>query len=53
MDKIKLETKKVEIDIERELYYSKLRDAWKNYVIARQSLSDIVGLCNKKKVPVL
>ena len=41
-DKIKLETKKVEMDIERMLYYSKSGDTWKDYVIARHSLSDIV-----------
>ena len=41
-DKIKLETKKVEMDIERVLYYSKSGDTWKDYVIARHSLADIV-----------
>ena len=41
-DRIKLETKKVEMDIERMLYYSKSNDTWKDYVIARHSLREIV-----------
>lgn len=41
-DRIKLETKKVEMDIERMLYYSKSGETWKDYVIARHSLCEIV-----------
>ena len=41
-DRIKLETKKVEMDIERMLYYSKSGETWKDYVIARHSLREIV-----------
>lgn len=41
-DKIKLETKKVEMDIERMLYYSKAGEAWKDYIIVQSSLKDIV-----------
>ena len=41
-DRIKLETKKVEMDIERMLYYSKSSETWKDYVITRHSLRDIV-----------
>lgn len=41
-DRIKLETKKVEMDIERMLYYSKSGETWKDYVISRHSLLDIV-----------
>ena len=41
-DRIKLETKKVEMDIERMLYYSKSGETWKDYVIARHLLRNIV-----------
>lgn len=41
-DKIKLETKKIEMDIERMLYYSKSGETWKDYVIDRHSLLEIV-----------
>lgn len=41
-DRIKLETKKVEMDIERMLYYSKSGETWKDYVIALHSLREIV-----------
>lgn len=41
-DKIKLETKRVEMDIERMLYYSKSDETWKDYVITRHLLRDIV-----------
>ena len=41
-DRIKLETKKVEMDIERMLYYSKSGEIWKDYVIARHLLRNIV-----------
>lgn len=41
-DKIKLETKKVEMDIERMLYYSKSGETWKDYVISTHSLLEIV-----------
>ena len=41
-DRIKLETKKVEMDIERMLYYSKSGETWKDYVIANHSLRRIV-----------
>ena len=41
-DRIKLETKKVEMDIERMLYYSKSGETWKDYVIARHSLREII-----------
>ena len=40
--RIKLETKKVEMDIERMLYYSKSGETWKDYVIAKHSLREIV-----------
>lgn len=41
-DRIKLETKKVEMDIERMLYYSKSGETWKDYIIARHLLRNIV-----------
>ncbi len=41
-DRIKLETKKVEMDIERMLYYSKSGETWKDYVIACHCLREIV-----------
>lgn len=41
-DRIKLETKKVEMDIERMLYYSKSGETWKDYVIDRHLLCEIV-----------
>lgn len=41
-DRIKIETKKVEMDIERMLYYAKSDETWKDYVIAPHSLRDIV-----------
>ena len=41
-DRIKLETKKVEMDIERMLYYSKSSETWKDYVISQHSLREIV-----------
>ena len=41
-DRIKLETKKVEMDVERMLYYSKSGETWKDYVIARHLLRNIV-----------
>ena len=41
-DRIKLETKKVEMDIERMLYYSKSGETWKDYMIGHHSLREIV-----------
>lgn len=41
-DKIKQETKKVEMNIDRMLYYSKIGDTWKDYIIIRTSLKEIV-----------
>lgn len=41
-DRIKLETKKVEMNIERMLYYSKSGETWKDYVITRHLLRNIV-----------
>ena len=41
-DKIKQETKKVENNIDRMLYYSKIGDTWKDYIIIRTSLKEVV-----------
>lgn len=41
-DKIKLETKKIEMNVERIMYYSKAGETWKDYVITQNSLKDIV-----------
>lgn len=41
-DRIKLETKKIEMDIERILYYSKSGETWKDYMIGHHSLREIV-----------
>ena len=41
-DKIKIETKKLEINVERIMYFSKSGDTWRDYVIKRTSLNEIV-----------
>lgn len=41
-EKILIETKKLEINVERIMYFSKSGETWKDYVIARTSLRNIV-----------
>ncbi|MBR3772539.1 MAG: sensor histidine kinase [Clostridium sp.] len=52
-DKIKLEIKKVEIDIERIMYYSKVDETWKDYVISKQNLKEIVESAIMKGCQIL
>ena len=41
-NRIKLETKRIEMDVERILYYSKSDEIWKDYVIIKHNLKEIV-----------
>lgn len=40
--RIKLETKRIEMDVERILYYSKSDEIWKDYVITKHNLKEII-----------
>ena len=41
-NRIKLETKRIEMDVERILFYSKSDEIWKDYVITKHNLKEIV-----------